>query len=269
MLGQLHRQLDQIKNENTPAGAVYGARTNYIRNSRRVVFGPRFYCPICKKWYRNFLPFGLNQRPNARCPGCDSLERHRFLWLYLTNYLQLTRRRAKVLHIAPEKPIRFILEQLPNLTYTTVDLYDREAGQNMDLTNLTFNPEMFDVVICSHVLEHIKNDRLAMSEMARVLRPNGRAIILVPTDFQLKTTYEDDSITTPSKRLIAFGHPYHVRICGTDYSNRLHEAGFNVDKVYSSSLTPHRRRILRINKNILYDCLQPGQMNLSNLALRN
>ena len=77
----------------------------------------------------------------------------------------------------------------------------------MDLTNLTFDSRMFDLIICSHVLEHIEDDGSAMREMARVLRPNGRAIVLVPVDMGRDTTYEDASITAPSERLAPFGHP--------------------------------------------------------------
>ena len=254
MLNYLHRQLVRINQDETPAATVYGTGTSSERRGRTAIVGSRFHCPICGGWYRSFLPFGLNQRRHARCPGCGSLERHRFLWLYLENSLRLTRRRSSILHVAPEPPIRRILSQLPNLSYVTIDLYDPEAVRQMDLTDLTFDSGMFDVIICSHVLEHIENDRSAMREMARVLRPNGRAIILVPVDPGRNCTYEDASITAPSERLEAFGHPYHVRICGIDYAKRISDAGFEVTEVLSTSLMPHRRRLQRINKTVLYDC---------------
>ena len=254
MLTHLHRQLVRINQEETPAATVYGAATGALHNVRTAKSGARFHCPICRGWYRSFLPFGLNQRRHARCPGCGSLERHRFLWLYLEDHLHLTQRRSKILHVAPELPIRSILSRLPNISYATIDLYDPGAAQRTDLTDLAFDSEMFDVIICSHVLEHIENDYSAMQEMARVLRPKGRAIVLVPVDPKRDSTYEDASITAPSERLIAFGHPYHVRICGNDYANRLADAGFQVSKILSTSLLPHRRRIQRINKTILYDC---------------
>jgi SAM-dependent methyltransferase len=254
LLSHLHRQLVRISREETSAAAVYGAAALDQQGTRTVVTGSRFHCPICNGWYRHFLPFGLNQRRHARCPGCGSLERHRFLWLYLRNHLQLTHCRARVLHVAPEIPIRDNLSQLPNLSYATIDLYDPNAAHRMDLTDLAFDSGKFDVVICSHVLEHIEDDRGAMLEMARVLRPRGRAIILVPVDARREKTYEDKSIVVPSERLAAFGHPYHVRICGTDYSKRIGTAGFDVTEIFSTSLMPHRRRLQRINKTVLYDC---------------
>ncbi|MDP6722925.1 MAG: methyltransferase domain-containing protein [Pirellulaceae bacterium] len=254
MLDNLHRQLVRINQDETPAATVYGTGISGERAVRTAIPGSRFHCPICGGWYRCFLPFGLNQRRHARCPGCGSLERHRFLWLYLKNSLRLTRRRSRILHVAPEPPIRKILSQLPNLTYLTIDLHNPEAARQMDLTNLAFDSAIFDIIICSHVLEHIENDRNAMREMARVLRPNGRAVILVPVDPRRNCTYEDASITAPSERLTAFGHPYHVRICGIDYANRISDAGFHVKEIFSTSLMPHRRRLQRINKTVLYDC---------------
>ena len=254
MLGHLHRQLVQISREDTPAAEVYGAASRGLQSARTGVSGARFHCPICNGWFRHFLPFGLNQRRHARCPGCGSLERHRFLWLYLRNHLHLTRRRASVLHVAPETPIRDNLSQLPNLNYATIDLYDPNAARQMDLTDLSFDSGKFDVIICSHVLEHIEDDRSAILEMARVLRSGGRAIILVPVDAKREKTHEDSSIIAPSERLEAFGHPYHVRICGTDYSKRIGDAGFEVKEIFSSTLMPHRRRLYRINKTVLYDC---------------
>ena len=254
MLGHLHRQLIQINREDTPAAEVYGVVSRNIQNIRTSVSGARFHCPICNGWFLHFLPFGLNQRRHAKCPGCGSLERHRFLWLYLRDKIHLTRHRANVLHVAPEIPIRDNLSQLSNLNYATIDLYDPSATHQMDLTSLSFDSNVFDVIICSHVLEHIEDDQHAILEMARVLRTHGRAIILVPVDDKREITYEDSSITAPSDPLAAFGHPYHVRICGTDYSTRISDSGFEVKEIYSSTLTPHRRRVNRINKTVLYDC---------------
>ena len=149
MLNHLHRQLLRINREETPAASIYGAGAYGDNRVRKAVAGARFHCPICNSWYRGFLPFGLNQRRHARCPGCGSLERHRFLWLHLKNQLRLTQRRSKILHVAPEPPIREILARLPNLSHATIDLYDPGAARQMDLTNLTFDSRMFDLIICS------------------------------------------------------------------------------------------------------------------------
>jgi SAM-dependent methyltransferase len=234
--------------------AAYGAaaRTSPARHpSPR---GHAKHCPVCGRGFGHFLAFGLARRRNARCPGCGSLERHRFLWLYLERTLRLLRRRGSVLHIAPEACIRNRIAGRPGLRYQAIDLYRPDGGATMDATRLAFADESFDIVICSHVLEHVREDRRALAEMARVLRPGGRAVIMVPLDLRQAVTGESPAAVTAAERLAAFGHPYHVRICGADYGERIAAAGFTVSRVDSAALSGHRRRYHRINRTSLFDC---------------
>lgn len=212
------------------------------------------HCPVCRQSFGHFLDFGLRRRRNARCPGCGSLERHRFLWLYLERALRLPGRRLSLLHIAPEACIRARLAGLAGLRYRAIDLYRPDTAAAMDATALAFPDARFDMVICSHVLEHIPEDRMALSEMARVLRPGGRAVLLVPLDLRRTVTYEEPAAVSAGQRLAAFGHPYHVRICGADYGKRIAAAGFAVTRVDSAALSGHRRRYWRLNKASLFDC---------------
>ena len=46
--------------------------------------------------------------------------------------------------------------------------------------HLPFASRSFDLVLSHEVLEHVSDDRLAMAEMIRVLRPGGRAVVFVP-----------------------------------------------------------------------------------------
>ena len=257
MLTDLHRQLHRIRDENTPVEHIYRTHAHFEARAGLGRSGARFYCPICTRWYRRFFPFGLRGRPNARCPGCHSLERHRFMWLHMTERLELRRRRGAVLHVAPEPCIRNALAGQPGVGYLGIDRFDDAAEAPVDLTDLPYADRAFDLVICSHVLEHIEDDRRAMTEIARVLRPGGHAIVLVPIDRERETTYEDPAITAPAARLAAFGHPYHVRVCGWDYGDRLRAVGLVVTDVHSTSMAPHKRRIHRINKTLLYDCRLP------------
>lgn len=220
--------------------------------------GDIFHCPICGGRYRRFLPFGLDGRRNARCPGCGSLERHRFLWLWLRNEFGLLRRRARVLHVAPEPCVRDALAGNPALRYVSVDMFDPAADRTADLTALPFASGAFQIAICSHVLEHVMDDRAAMAELHRVLAPGGRAAVMVPVDMKRVSTFEDSAIDTAAGRSAAFGHPYHVRICGADYPDRLRAAGFVVDPIFSDVLSRHRRRVWRINKTVLFDCRKPA-----------
>lgn len=242
---------------NLDARDVYGAPSDRVRPMDRGVPGGAFACPVCGGRYRRFLPFGLDGRRNARCPGCGSLERHRFMWMHLRDRHRLLQRHLRLLHIAPEHCVRDALAVNPGLNYVSVDMFDPAADRAADLTALPFRDASFDFAICSHVLEHIEDDRKAMAELFRVLAPGGRAVVMVPIEMERPETYEDMSIDTAAGRDRAFGHPYHVRICGADYPDRLRQAGFAVKLVFSRSMTPHMRRHWRINKTVLFDCSKP------------
>jgi SAM-dependent methyltransferase len=236
-------------------GLAYGARANGPAGRSIGVRGHAKHCPVCRRAIGHYFAFGRARRRNARCPGCGSLERHRFLWLYLERTLRLPARRLSILHIAPESGIRDRLAGLPQLRYASIDLYRPDASLAMDVTRLGFRNERFDLAICSHVLEHVPDDRTALAEIARVLRPGGRALVAVPLDLERPFTCETPEPTTAARRLALFGHPYHVRICGADYAGRIAEAGFAVRRIDSAAiLSPHRRRYHRINKTSLFDC---------------
>ncbi|MGE4220962.1 MAG: class I SAM-dependent methyltransferase [Alphaproteobacteria bacterium] len=254
MLDDLDRRLPAVQRLGLPPEAVYGMRTRQ-RPTDMVRCGSVFQCCICGGGYHRFLRFGLDGRRNARCPRCGSLERHRFLWWHAERKGYFDRRQ-RILHVAPEACIRAHLETRPQLRYTAIDRFDPDAPLAMDLTRLDFAAGRFDLILCSHVLEHVEDDRRAIAEMARVLRPGGRALVMVPMDRRLAQTQEDASVTTPAGRAAAFGHPYHVRICGRDYADRIAAGGFAVATASSTALTPHRRRRLRINRTVLFDCLR-------------
>ena len=138
----------------------------------------------------------------------------------------------RMLHVAPERNLRKVLLAHPNINYLTVDLNSPLAMVKMDITNMPYEDNLFDVIICNHVLEHIPDDRKAISELYRVLKPAGWAILQVPISQSLVTTYEDPSITAPDEREKAFGQSDHVRIYARDYRERLESVGFSV-QVYS------------------------------------
>ena len=52
-----------------------------------------------------------------------------------------------------------------------------------DVLDLPFDADTFDRVIAAEVLEHIPDDRAAMREITRVLRPGGLAVVTVPRWF--------------------------------------------------------------------------------------
>jgi len=187
--------------------------------------GTERVCPICNGESSRFAPFGTPTRDEGRCIHCDSLERHRFLWLYLTMCTDLfDGRHKRMLHVAPEPCFVPRFEARLGRDYLTADLANPRAMLRMDIEDIQFPDAAFDVIYCSHVLEHVRDDRRAMREFRRVLKPDGWAILLVP--IMSDATFEDESIVDPAERLKAFGDETHVRRYGPDYADRLRESGF-------------------------------------------
>lgn len=141
-------------------------------------------CLLCTRRYARFAAF--NGRDDARCPGCSSLERHRLLWLFLERETDLSRRPQRVLHIAPERYLRARLAELHGDGYVRGDVADPE--QRLDVTDLPFMDGSYDVVLCSHVFEHLPGDARAVGEVRRVLRADGWAVLDAPVDRRRAST---------------------------------------------------------------------------------
>lgn len=185
--------------------------------------------PITGKTYRKFLPYGrLHSRENALSPDSLSLERHRLMWIYLRNKTDFFTAPLKVLHIAPEYCFIKRFKRMPNLDYTTADLESPWADVKMDINDMPFADNSFDVVFCNHVLEHIPDDIHAMREILRVMKPGGWSILQVPQNYNMEKTDEDLTVTDPKERERRFLQSDHFRLYGRDYAGRLQTAGFEV-----------------------------------------
>jgi SAM-dependent methyltransferase len=198
-------------------------------------YGRGRFCPVCGRSSRRFRSFGVVPREDAQCAHCGALERHRLLWLYVSMRTDLfDGRPKKVLHVAPEPCFEPRFRQRLGSGYVTADLFDATAMVRMDITDIHYPDQHFDVIYCSHVLEHVQDDRRAMREFHRVLRNSGWAILLVP--ITAGKTLEDPSITEPEERLRVFGQEDHVRRYGPDYAGRLRDAGFRVEVTRAGDL---------------------------------
>lgn len=159
--------------------------------------------------------------------SCGGVERHRLTWLFLKRETDLFEGSGKqMLHVAPEPIFERLLNERIGSGYLTADLFDRRAMVKMDITDIQYPNETFDVIYCSHVLEHVQEDLKAMSEFVRVLKSDGWAVLIVP--ITAESTYEDPAITDPNERLLHFGQSDHVRKYGPDIVTRLKKAGFCV-----------------------------------------
>jgi SAM-dependent methyltransferase len=199
--------------------------------------GDGVQCPCCAGRFRSFSGSG----GNARCPRCWSLARHRTLYLYLRDN-GLLRPSLRLLHIAPEEGIYRHLRG--NEEYVPADLFPgtRSVAQ-FSVEKIPHPDDSFDVVLCSHVLEHVPDDAGAMREFRRILAPAGRAVLQHPIKLTLAHTFEDDAITSPEERERAYGQHDHLRLYGRDFGDRLRSVGFDVEVIrYSDELSYRDRR---------------------------
>ena len=239
--------------------------------------GDRYLCPICGMRSRKLLPAGypfpvlvekqvIGGLPGPiLCPLCRSLNRTRLLYLFLSNQTDLFQRPRKILHFAPEPMLEVPLRKVSGADYITADLYAPQVMVKVDITNIQFRDNTFDAIICCHVLEHIPDDQKAMTELLRVLKPGGWAVLQVPISLTLEKTYEDFSITSERERELAFGQSDHVRIYAGDYQDRLQQAGFKVS-IFRWTSEPEKFGTLQnkfgLNeKEAVYRVFKPGPVN--------
>lgn len=227
--------------------------------------GDQVFCTICASTFREFTAFGPRKRKNARCPRCGSLERHRLIWKYLHEKTDLmtVKTKTRLLHFAPEQVFYDAFSKNPNIDYVPCDLSPegyRFKGSvkitKVDIVDIPFEDNSFDVVLCNHVFEHIPDDARAMSEVFRVLKKGGWAILQVPIDYSRNVTYEDFTITSPEGREKAFGQYDHLRYYGKDYPERLRKVGFEVlEDDFIKTFTPEEQfRFGLLDYEYLYYC---------------
>jgi SAM-dependent methyltransferase len=181
--------------------------------------------------------------PFDTCPICFGNSRTRLLSEYIARQTNVHSRVSpiSILHIAPEYGILARLRANKAIDYRAVDIspQDAEGVAYCDITAIAVVDESFDLIICSHVLEHIPDDRRAMTELFRVLKRGGTAILQVPISASLARTLEDPWLSDPRERERRFGQHDHVRIYGPDYTARLKECGFRVESFDPKSRWGH------------------------------
>lgn len=187
----------------------------------------RFACPICN--YRGpFIdvnpPTGL--RKHAKCPKCKALERHRIQYIVMNDVLNsINTSSLKMLHFAPEPFFKdFFSKRFSQ--YETADLSMNGVDHNVDLQRLPFEDETYDFIFASHVLEHIPDDKKAISEIRRILKPRGIAVLPVPLVAEKTIEYPEPN---PQET-------YHIRAPGLDYFDRYSQFFSKIEKFSSDSL---------------------------------
>jgi SAM-dependent methyltransferase len=219
----MYRILKQLANKIVPKRSA----EKYERVLRSIIYqfyrGKRYKCPVCNKNLRNFM---LLENGDKLCPYCGSLPRNRRLWMLLNS--DFLKDQQCILHFSPSKNLFRLLSRYPGIIYESSDISgDFPALKHLDITGINEPDEKYDLVICYHVLEHVENDREAILELHRILKPEG--ICLIQTPFKNGSIYEDAAIKNPHDRKIHFGQEDHVRVYSVDgLKQRLEKNGFAV-----------------------------------------
>ena len=187
----------------------------------------RYQCPVCayKGPFKDIHPpTGL--RRHAQCPRCHALERHRIQYVALIHALNgMDTSAQRALHVAPEPFFRKLLSERFG-HYETADLSMPGVDHHVDLQALPFADQSYDFVFASHVLEHVPDDHKALSEIRRILKPKGMAILPVPLVARETIEYPEPN---PFEA-------YHVRAPGLDYFDRYEKHFSRVERIDSESL---------------------------------
>jgi len=220
-------------------------------------------CNVCKGSYESFVPSfpNPNDKPaldkyqvyagfseNDFCPDCMSTCRERLIIAMLQNEIDYEDR--KILHFAPEKTIFNFLRNKARII--TADYFpDRYKHIDRkiifaDITKLHFSDNEFDIIIANHILEHIPDDKVAMKELYRILKPTGQAILQIPYSITIKTTLENPYMTNNKEMSRLFGQHDHVRIYSfRDYINRLESVNFKVELIENQNLQKYKQNALQ------------------------
>lgn len=237
--------------------ASHAARRAAPRTFAAVPFGARHHCCLCGRRVRRFLPYRpaggtlplvlRNQdvvgsdTDNFECPvcGCHDRERHLFHYLQASG-LKTAVRGARILHFAPERQLQRKIAALGPEEYVLADLHPtRRHVVCVDITSIGTKSNYFDLVIANHVLEHVSDDSRALSEILRVLRPGGYAVLQTPYSTRLSAKFEDAQITDAVTRLEAYGQEDHCRLYGADLPEFICGFGFIDRTATHAALLPH------------------------------
>ena len=211
-------------------------------------------CPVCGAAFRAFNPLPDSYRdelvqagsnlsleafetlnaPAYACPGCGTADRNRLYALALREKLpRRPRDPFRLLDIAPSGCLAQFIRKNFGIQYRSADLSMSGVDDFVDITDMRgYADAEFDAVLCSHVLEHVVDDRRAMRELLRILKPGAWGILAVPIYLPLQTLLEETTPLSGAERSRLFGQSDHVRLYGrAGFTSRLEETGFEVARL--------------------------------------
>ncbi|MFN4154887.1 MAG: class I SAM-dependent methyltransferase [Paracoccaceae bacterium] len=217
--------------------------------------GNAVQCVVCDGSFGSWLPgpvVGL-------CPQCGSTTRQKLAAMFIDKAFPAKPSPIRTLVFAPDEGLTARLKRLPQLAITTADLSAPGVDHHWDITAIAAADDAFELILCSHVLEHVPDDRAALSELNRILAPGGTLVIQVPFARENAETDEDFSEMSDAERIRRFGQADHCRVYGQDLVDRIRAAGFAVDvQTPAAQMTEGERVRLGLWDDIMFVCTPTG-----------
>lgn len=225
--GFFFKVLNKLKLEQIQVCSVCFAKVTYSKL-------PNVYL---EKFIKHNLNYSISQFETLNikqysCNNCGASDRDRLMALYLNDFFAKNNKILNVVDFAPSTPLKKFITRF-KLNYRTADLFMEEVDDKIDIRDMKiYNNNIFDIFICSHVLEHIDDDISAMKELYRILKKNGVGVLLVPIMLSIEKSVEDkEHLTTEHLRWKYFGQDDHVRMYSkNDFVKRLTSVGFKVSQ---------------------------------------
>lgn len=214
----------------------------------------KYKCPVCESAVKDLLPLPSEYYKNLerygmvynydqletlnhskyRCPVCLSNDRDRLYTLYLKNFFKTAEnKKYNLVDFGPSLGFSNWLKRQDQIKYRSADLFKEDVDDKVDITDMQiYKDGQFDLFICSHILEHVKDPNKALSELFRITSKGGWGIIMVPLVKGLEDTQEDPAHTTDEERWKYYFQNDHLRLFGkADFINKIEQAGFVVDQL--------------------------------------
>lgn len=233
-------------------------------------------CPVCGEKIRLYVPYvNQAQKDPLCCPACWALPRIRLLALYLEAsrsppfFQKDVPAPFRMLHFGPEVGFLKKFQHRQEIEYVPADMNPWEDTiRKEDIQQMSFEDNYFDALICSHVLEHVEDDRKAIDEMFRVLKPGGIAYIMIPkTNNQntwktpaLDKTIEESFPLSDEQRTLLYGQADHKRLYADDFIERLER--FSVEVITPESFLDKQQiethKLGHRSAGEIYVCTKPA-----------
>lgn len=237
------------------------------------------YCPVCRNYVKNFVPLFIFDRAlkedyekygfditlldsaetlnidNYGCPVCAATDRDRLYAIYIKEKIKYINKRLTFIDFAPVESLSNFIRSTNKFNYRTADLHSENVDDKVDIQQMDiYNGNSIDCFLCSHVLEHVKDDKKACHELYRILKPGGWAILMAPIFLSLDKTFEDFNKTSEAERIAFFGQKDHLRMYSkNDYTKMLENTGFKLSELSVDYFGKSEFKKFGINeKSVLY-----------------